>query len=219
MKMFSVFLVLAIMALAPPASAQAPPEWQAAAKVVLGDLEQGTPEAARPWSGELHQGWRMARAWRQHNNGNIEIILAEYLTFTALCRTPGCPEETIDGQPYAAVAQQAMALKAEQGGPYGLASHAHAWLAGLADPTGAAAKNAALWDQDLDTASADFATANLYALDWLLARARPTEAEQANTFSRFALFIQGKGWIGERCLDISRVATVIDAPPVVETCK
>jgi len=219
MKMFCISLVLAIVAIASPASAQAPPDWQAAAKVVLGDLDQGTPEAARPWREETHQGWRMARAWRQHNNGNIEITFDEYLTFTALCRAPGCPEETIDGQPYASVAQQAMALKAEQGGPYGLASHAHAWLAGLADPTGAAAKNAALWSQDLDVAAADFATANLYALDWLLARARPTPAEQANTFSRFALFTQGKGWIGERCLDISRVATVIDAPPVVETCK
>jgi hypothetical protein len=219
MKMLRVLLVLAIVAIASSASAQAPPDWQAAAKVVLGDLEQGTPEATRPWSGELLQGWRMARAWRQHNNGNIEIIFAEYLTFTALCRAPGCPEETINGQPYASVAQQAMALKAEQGGPYGLASHAHAWLAGLADPTGAAAKNAALWSQDLDGAAADFATANLYALDWLLARARPTQAEQANSFSRLALFIQGKGWIGERCLDISRVATVIDAPPVVEMCK
>ena len=28
-----------------------------------------------------------------------------------------------------------------------------------------------------------------------------------------------RGWIGARCLDISKVATVLGAPPKVETCK
>ena len=54
---------------------------------------------------------------------------------------------------------------------------------------------------------------------WLLAQARPTPAEQADTFARFAIFVQGKAWIGTRCLDISKVATVLDAPPRIETCK
>jgi hypothetical protein len=45
-------------------------------------------------------------------------------------------------------------------------------------------------------AAADFATGNLYALYWLLARARPTPPEQADTFARFAIFVQGKAWIG-----------------------
>lgn len=201
------------------AQAQIPPEWQAAAKVVIGDLERGTPQADKPWTNETVQGWRMARAWRQHNNGNIEIILAEYLTFTALCRTPGCPDHTIEGQPYQAMAEKVKAFKAEQGGPYALAGSAHAWLKALADPTGAAAKNAELWSKDLDVPSADFATGNIYALDWLLAKAKPTPAEQAATFSRFALFVQGKAWIGNRCLDITKVATMLDAPPEVETCK
>ena len=80
-------------------------------------------------------------------------------------------------------------------------------------------RSAALWNKDLDVAAADFATGNLYALYWLLARARPTPAEQAATFSRFALFVQGKGWIGARCLDITKVAAVLDAPPKVETCQ
>ena len=91
------------------------------------------------------------------------------------------------------MAQQVKALHAEQGSPYALATNAHAWLAGLADPTGAAQKNAALWNKDLDVAAADFATGNLYALAWLLARARPTPAEQATTFARFALLVQGRG--------------------------
>ena len=82
-----------------------------------------------------------------------------------------------------------------------------------------AAKNASLWAKDLDVAAADFATGNLYALAWLLARARPTPAEQADTFARFAILVQGKGWIGARCLDISKVATVLDAPPRIENCK
>ncbi|MFI5002430.1 MAG: hypothetical protein ACHQK9_21305, partial [Reyranellales bacterium] len=68
-------------------------------------------------------------------------------------------------------------------------------------------------------AAADFATGNLYALTWLLARSKPNPAEQAATFARFALFVQGKAWIGARCFDISRVATVIDAPPRVENCN
>src|SRR5258706_760483 len=203
-----------------PAAAQVPPEWQAAAQVVIGELERDTPLATRPsnkpWTGhELVQGLQLARAWRQHNNGNIENTLAEYLTFTLLCRQPGCAGSTIEGQPYLPVAQQVKSLKAQQGGPYALASNAHAWLAGLADPTGAAAKNANLWNKDLDMAAADFATSNIYALAWLLAGKRPTEAEQAATFSRFALFVQERGWIGARCLDISKVATVLDAPPKV----
>jgi hypothetical protein len=212
-----IAIVLLLIAL--PARAQIPAEWQAAAQVVIGEFERDSPQAAaKPWGGELRHGWSLARAWRQYNNGNTEIILAEYLTFTALCRLPGCANNTIEGQPYVAVAQQVKALRAEQGSPYTLATNAHAWLAGLADPTGAAQKNAALWSKDLDMASADFATGNLYAMAWLLARARPTPVEQAMTFARFALFVQGRAWLGTRCLDISKVATVIDAPPKVESC-
>src|SRR6478736_4129422 len=213
------WLVLVLLLIAFPARAQIPAEWQAAAQVVIGEFERDTTQAAKPWGAELRQGWSLARAWRQHNNGNVEIILAEYLTFTALCRVPGCANNTIEGQPYVAVAQKIKALRAEQGGPYALATNAHAWLAGLADPTGAARKNAALWSRDLDVSSADFATGNLYALTWLLAKARRTPAEQAATFSRFALFVQGRGWIGTRCLDISKVATVVGAPPKVGSCS
>jgi len=211
-------LLLVLTAL--PARAQIPPEWQAAAQVVIGEFERDSPKlAAHPWSSELRQGWSLARAWRQHNNGNTEIILAEYLTFTALCRAPGCAGSTIEGQPYVGVAQRVKALHAEQGGPYALATNAHAWLAGLADPTGAAQKNAALWNKDLDVAAADFATGNLYALAWLLARARPTPAEQATTFARFALLVQGRAWLGARCVDISKIATVLEVPPTVENCS
>jgi hypothetical protein len=209
---------LLLLLVAVPAQAQAPPEWQAAAQAVIGEFERDTPLAAKPWGPELRHGWSLARTWRQHNNGNVENTLAEYLTFTALCRVPGCANNTIEGEPYLAVAQKVKALRAEQGGPYALATNAHAWLAGLADPTGAAQRNAALWSKDLDVAAADFATGNLYALAWLLARSRPTPAEQALTFSRFALLVQERGWLGARCLDISKVALVIDAPPKVESC-
>jgi len=217
MKILIAFLLLSFLA-AGRALAQIPPEWQAAAQAVIGELERDTPQAAKPWGNELTQGWHLARAWRKHNNGNIEIILAEYLTFVALCRR-GCAGNTIEGQGYLAMAEQVKALRLQQGGPYGVAVNANAWLAGLPDPTGAAAKNANLWSKDLDVAAADFATGNLYALAWLLARTRPTPAEQADTFARFAILVQGKGWIGARCLDISKVATVLDAPPRIENCK
>jgi hypothetical protein len=213
-------VALLLLFLALPAAAQAPPEWQAAAQAVIGEIERDTPQAARPWTGrELAQGLQLARAWRQHNNGNIENTLAEYLTFTLLCRDPGCPGNTIEGQSYLAVAEQVKAFKAQQGGPDALARNVHAWLAGLADPTGAAARNAQLWSKDLDVAAADFATSNIYALAWLLARNRPTVPEQAATFSRFGLFVQERGWIGARCLDISQVATAIGAPPRIYSCK
>ena len=216
----ALFVLMGVLCFALPARAQIPPEWQAAAQVVIGEFERDAPQmAAYPWGSELRQGWSLARAWRKHNNGNIEIILAEYLTFTALCRAPGCAGSTIEGQPYVGMAQRVKALHAEQSNPTVLAANAHAWLAGLADPTGAAQKNAALWNKDLDVAAADFATGNLYALAWLLARTRPTPAEQATTFARFALLVQGRAWLGARCVDISKIATVLDAPPKVESCS
>ncbi|NDH60831.1 MAG: hypothetical protein EBY18_04085 [Alphaproteobacteria bacterium] len=214
----AISILLLLVFGAAPAAAQIPPEWQSAAQAVIGELERDTPQAAKPWGTEITQGWNLARAWRRHNNGNVEIILAEFLTFTALCRR-GCAGSTIEGQGYIAMAQQVKGLLAEQGGSYGLAANAHAWLASLPDPSGAAQKNAALWAKDLDVAAADFATGNIYALTWLLARNRPTPAEQAETFARFAIFVQGKAWIGARCLDISKVATALDAPPRIDSCK
>jgi hypothetical protein len=218
MKILIAFILVTFAATARVA-AQIPAEWQAAAQAVIGEMERDNPQmAAKPWGPELTQGWHLARAWRKHNNGNVEIILAEYLTFVALCRR-GCAGNTIEGQGYIAVAEQVKALRNQQGGPYALAANAHAWLAALPDPTGAARKNADLWAKDPDVAAADFATGNLYALAWLLARNRPTPAEQADTFARFAILVQGKGWIGTRCLDISKVATVLGAPPRIENCK
>jgi hypothetical protein len=209
-----------VLALLPPAAhAQVPPEWKAAAKVVIGDIEQGTPVAGKRWGDALTEGWWMARRWRHHNNGNIEIVLAEYLTFTSLCRESGCAGRTIEGKPYTEVAREMLALRGRQGDAYTQARNIHGWLSSLDDPTGAAAKNVAMWSENLDTAAADVETANLYALYWMLARARPTGAEQAARFSRYALFVQHRAWIGDRCLDISHVATVIGAPPDVENCK
>jgi hypothetical protein len=206
-----LLLALLLLLAAAPARAQIPPEWEAAAKVVIGELETD----AKPWTQETRQGWALARAWRQYNNGNTEIILAEYLTFTALCRASGCGGNTIAGKSIAERAAEVRGLIAENGGSYGLAKAAHAWLAGLDAP---AKKNAARWGKDLDRSSADFATGNLYALDWLLARARPPAA-QGDAFARFALFIQGRAWIGTRCLDVAKVATDLDAPPKVESCQ
>lgn len=215
----AISILLLVLLGGAPAAAQIPAEWQSAAQAVVGELERDTPQAAKQWSGaELTQGWNLARAWRRHNNGNIEIILAEYLMFVALCRR-GCANSTIEGQGYVGVAEQAKALRNQNGGAYAMASNAHAWLAALPDPSGAAQKNAALWDKDPDMASADFATSNIYALAWLLARNRPTPAEQADTFARFAIFVQGKAWLGARCIDITKVATVLDAPPRIDTCK
>ncbi len=217
--MRAALAILLFLLPALPVHAQIPPEWEAAAKVVIGALEKDTPNAGKPWTNEVRSGWNLARAWRLHNNGNTEIILAEYLTFTALCREDGCPNQTVAGKPYLARAQEMKALRAQQGDSYTLVKNVHVWLAGLADSTGAADKDAALWSKDPDSAAADIEKANLYALYWILAREKPTPAEQAARFARFALFVQGKGWIGARCLDITKVATVLGAPPEVESCQ
>lgn len=219
MKRLLSIVLLILVGAATPAAAQIPPEWQAAAQAVIGELERDTPQAAKPWTGaELTQGWNLARAWRRHNNGNIEIILAEYLMFVALCRV-GCAGSTVEGQGYVGAAGEVKALIAQNGGSYALAANANTWLAGIPDPTGAAKKNVALWQKDPDIASADFATGNIYALSWLLARKRPTQEAQADAFARFAIFVQGKAWIGTRCLDITKVATVLGAAPRIDTCQ
>src|SRR4051812_12328760 len=97
--------VLVMFAAAGRASAQIPAEWQAAAQLVVGELERDQPQLmAKPWTNELSKGWQMARTWRRHNNRNVEIILAEYLTFVAICRA-GCGANTIEGQPYRAMAE------------------------------------------------------------------------------------------------------------------
>ena len=52
-----------------------PSEWQAAAQAVESELEHETPLAAKPWTHELTCALlrNSARAWRRHNNGNVEI--------------------------------------------------------------------------------------------------------------------------------------------------
>ena len=67
MKRLRAILLLILLGTATPAAAQIPPEWQAAAQAVIGELERDTPQAAKPWTGaELTQGWNLARAWRRH---------------------------------------------------------------------------------------------------------------------------------------------------------
>ena len=52
------WLLAALMLLvAVPVQAQIPSEWEAAAKVVIGDLERDTPQASKPWGDELRRGF------------------------------------------------------------------------------------------------------------------------------------------------------------------
>ena len=71
MKILIALVLFAFMG-AGKTFAQIPAEWQAAAQAVIGDLERDTPLASKPWSNETTQGWHLARAWRKHNNGNID---------------------------------------------------------------------------------------------------------------------------------------------------
>ena len=116
MKVLIAFLLVSLLGAGPATASQIPPEWQAAAQAVIGELERDTPQAAKPWGRELADGWNLARLWRRYNNRNTEIILAEYLTFVAACRQ-GCAGHTIEGQDYRAMAEQMKALRVEHGGP------------------------------------------------------------------------------------------------------
>ena len=97
MKVLIALLLVSLLGARPATASQIPPEWQGAAQAVIGELERDTPQAAKPWGRELTEGWNLARLWRRYNNRNTEIILAEYLTFVALCRQ-GCAGHTIEGQ-------------------------------------------------------------------------------------------------------------------------
>jgi len=203
-----------------PSPAQMPAEWPGAARAVLGELEKGSSLADRPFKDEARQGWTLARKWRLHNNRNTEIVMAEYLAMVTLCRWSGCAKDTVAGKSIPARATDVKAEKKRYGDPYAMVDASFAWLNELTGPgTESAKKNATLWAKDKDMAAADFAVSNIYALGWLLAREQPDAARQAAMMSYFGLFVNEKAWIGERCLDISKIAKILDAPPKVENCN
>lgn len=218
----AVVLVLATV----PAHAQnAPAEWRGAAAALFPHLDSleapaGAAAQPRPIGQEINTGYWLARRWRQHNNGNTENILAEYLAFVQLCRVPGCNGDAIGGKGYLAWAQEVRGERSRYGSADGHVQAIHAWLEQIAPAAGEPARrNLALFRQDLDQAAADFATVNIYSLGWLIARGRPDPATQAATFARFGLFVHGKAWIGTQCVDITRIAAMIDGPPRIGTCR
>jgi hypothetical protein len=231
---FLTTAVAAAMLAAGTAAAQAPPtEWRNAATALFARLEPavvtvqpaahgGAPVAAPRATAngaEIRTGYALARRWRQHNNGNTENILAEYLAFAQLCRMPGCTAETIGGRNYLAWAQDVKAERQRYGSADALVKAIHAWLEGISAAAGPdAARNLALVRQDLDQAAADFATTNIYSLGWLVARRERDEAAQAASFARFILFVYGQAWIGGQCVDIRRIAAVLDGPPQITAC-
>jgi hypothetical protein len=212
--------VVFVLAAGSPAMAQIPPEWPAAARAVLGELEKGSPMADRPFKDESRLGWRLARKWRLHNNRNVAIELGEYLAMVTLCRWSGCARDAVAGRTIAQRADQVKAEKKKHADDYATVDASLAWLNGLEGPgTEPARKNAALWGQDKNPAAADFAMSNLYVLGWILAREQPDPARQAAMMGIFGLYVYGKGWYGEQCLDITKVAAVLDAPPTVGRCN
>jgi hypothetical protein len=227
--------VVASMLAAGTAAAQTPPaEWRNAATALFARLDPASvtvqpaahrsgaataPQAAANGA-ELRSGYALARRWRQHNNGNTENILAEYLAFVQLCRTPGCTGETIGARGYLAWAQDVKAERQRYGSSEALVQAIHAWLEKVSATAGSdAARNLALVHQDLDQAAADFATTNIYTLGWLAARRERDEPAQAASFARFILFVYGQAWIGGQCVDIRRIAAVLDGPPQITACS
>jgi len=211
-------VLLTAMLLLMPAMAQVPPEWPAAAQAVLTELEKDTPMAARPFTEEMRQGGPLARKWRQHTSRSSQILFAEYLAMVTLCRLSGCAKDMIAGKSVATRGAEVQAEKARNGGADGTVEASLRWLDGLSG-SGAAQRNAVLWARDKDATAADFEVSNIYTLGWLLAREQPDAKGQAELMSIFGLYVHGKGWFRDRCLDISKVAALLDAPPKVERCR
>ncbi len=210
--------------LAAPARAQIPAEWPAVARAILAEIEKDTPQAAKPFAANFSaRGWDMARKWRLANNGNTEIILAEYMVWLRICRVMGCEGDTIGGKPYKTLVAEVKAERNARGGQEGVVDAAHAWLADRASASGASGKaakaNAESWKAERDTAAADFAASNIFTVAWMIARVEGTPEAQADAMARWGLLVQGKAWIGNRCLDIRKAAASLDGPPKIETCK
>ena len=224
MRLFLVLGLTIVVGALPAAGQTAPVEWRTAAAALMPRLDAlELPAGAaspRPIGHELSAGYLLARKWRQHNNGNTENILAEYLAFVQACRTPGCAGDLIGGKGYLAWAQEVRADRARYGSAEAHVQAINDWLEKLAPAAGDdARRNLALFRADLDQAAADFATANIYSLGWLLARMRLDPPAQARAFARYGLFVYGQAWIGGTCLDIRQIAAVLDAPPKIETCR
>ena len=218
-------IIAAVVMLAGAAHAQMPAEWPRAAGAVLDAIEKDTPLAGRPRANNLFwRGWDTARKWRLLNNGNTEITFAEYLSWVQICRAIGCEGDTVGGKPYRNAAADVKAEKARNGGQDPAVEAAYRWAESVsAQASGAWAKaakaNAMLWGKHRDEVAGDFATTNIFVLGWLVAQQQPLIDDKVNTMARFGLFAHGMGWIGDRCLDIRRIAAVLDGEPKVETCK
>jgi hypothetical protein len=208
------------LSVATPSQAQLPPEWPGAAKAVLAALEQGSAMAERPFKDEGKQGWALARRWRMQSSRSAEVVFAEYLAMVTLCRWSGCAKDMVAGRTIAARTAEVKAEKARHADAYAMVDASFAWLNSLTGSgTEPAKKNAALWARDKDAAAGDVQISNIYVLGWLLAREQPDAARQASMMGIFGLYVTGKAWYGDRCLDITKVASVLDAAPKVESCK
>ncbi len=219
-----IAVVVAVFAVG-AARAQMPAEWPKAAGAVLDAVERDTPLMGRPRAQNLYwRGWDMARKWRLLNNRNTEITFAEYLSWVQICRTLGCEHDTLGGKPYRNAANEVKAEKTRAGGQDPAVEAAYRWTESVgAQASGASAKaakaNAELWRKNRDEVAGDFATTNIFVLGWLIAQQQPSIEGKVDTLARFGLFAHGVGWIGDRCLDISRVASVLDGEPKIEACK
>lgn len=219
-------VIAAVIVVCGAGAAQAQPaEWPRAADAILDIIEKGTPLAGVPRQANLYRrGWDTARKWRLLNNGNTEITFAEFMSWVQICRSMGCEGDTVGGKPYRNAAAEVKAERARAGGQDPVVEAAYRWTEAVgAQASGASAKaakaNAQLWGKNRDEVAGDFATTNIFVLGWLVAQSQPSIEGKVDTLARFGLFAHGLGWIGDRCLDIRRIAAVLDGEPKVEVCK
>lgn len=220
----AIIAAVVTMSAASTASAQ-PVEWPRAASAVLDIIEKDTPLASLPRPANLYRrGWDTARKWRVLNNGNTEITFAEFMSWVQICRAMSCEGDTVGGKPYRTAAAEVRAERMRAGGQDPAVEAAYRWTASVgaqasAVSAKAAKANAELWGRNRDEVAGDFATTNIFLLGWLIAQAQPSIDSQVDTLARYGLFAHGLGWIGARCLDIRRVAAVLDGDPKIEACK
>lgn len=207
-------------------AAQAQPaEWPRAGNAILDIIEKDTPMGGAPRPANLYRrGWDTARKWRLLNNGNTEITFAEFMSWVQICRSMGCEGDTVGGKPYRNAGAEVKAERMRAGGQDPVVEAAYRWTASVgAQASGASGKaakaNAELWGKNRDEVAGDFATTNIFTLGWLIAQQQPSIEGKVDTLARFGLFAHGMAWIGDRCLDIRRIAAVLDGEPKVEACK
>jgi len=169
----------------------------------------------------LTDGWNLARLWRRYNNRKYRDHPGGIPRLCGGVPPRACAGHTIEGQDYrtAAETDEGAARRAWRTLRAGRQMRTAGWR-NLPRSDGSRPQRMPSCGARISTRAAGRlrppATSMRWPGCWPALSRRPPR--QAATFRAcFALFVQGRGWIGRAaCLDISKVAMVLDTPPRIE---